>query len=191
MIHHTGRCVFALICSAVVLIFCADQAAAYQYYQISRPKLGFELGYEFDKDKRTGFRDRDDTTSTYSERVDISTDGWFYHPALLEYELTLSPEWEQIIEDNDGEKDKTRTFLQGYDAEFIFLQYKPYTITLFGNRNQSTISSNFAEKTKVDSDSYGARLNLRSGVRRGSGRFGGPRWRGSIHCCARRHRVPL
>ncbi len=154
--------VFAALCISTI----ADNAFAKVNYSISRPKLAFEVSYEFDHEKRTGpFINRDEDTSTYSERLDIATDGWIYHPALVEFTLTLSPEWEQIHETfGDGKKQKTRTFLEGYDAEFIFLQYKPYTITLFGNRTSTTVNSNLARKSKVETDNYGIQIDLKYSI---------------------------
>ncbi|MEW6601812.1 MAG: hypothetical protein AB1499_12645, partial [Nitrospirota bacterium] len=124
---------------------------------------GFDLSYEYEKDKRSGpYIERNNNTTTFSERLDIQTDGWVYHPALVEFDITLSPEWEQITEQGeDTDKNESRTFLQGYDAQFVFLQYKPYTITLFGNKRLSTLNSNFAQRSKIESDTYGARLNLK------------------------------
>jgi hypothetical protein len=159
----TKKCVLLLLSAAIASALLATQVSAFQYYHLSRPKLGFELSYEFERDKNSGpFVERDTDTTTYSERLDIETDGWFYHPALVEFDLTLSPEWKQITEESeDTDKQESRTFLQGYTAEFVFLKYKPYTITLFGNKRLSTLNSNFGQRTTVESDIYGASLNLK------------------------------
>jgi len=163
MNERKNKCALLIVSSAITAMFIAVHASAFEYYHVSRPKLGFEMSYEFERDKRSGpFIERDNDTTTYSERLDIETSGWFYHPALVEFDLTLSPEWEQITEESeDSDKQESRTFLQGYDAEFVFLQYKPYTLTLFGNKRLSTLNSNFAQRSKIVSDHYGARLNLK------------------------------
>ncbi|MEK7307540.1 MAG: hypothetical protein AAB089_00530, partial [Nitrospirota bacterium] len=130
---------------------------------IERPKLGLGFSYEFEEDERTGPDiKRDDTTQTLSERLDIETEGWVYHPALMIYTLRLSPQWEQLSHQYDETDKKTsKTFLQGYFTEFTFLQYKPYTFRIFANRQLSTLTSSLAERSKTESDTYGAVLMLK------------------------------
>jgi len=160
------RSAIIFICAVILIVMSADKASARKTYHISRPKLAFDVSYEFDREKRTGpFVNKNEDTTTYSERLDITTGGWVYHPALVEYTLTLSPEWEQIYEEpSDAGRSTTRTYLQGYDAEFIFLQYKPYTVTLFGNRTMETVNSNLARKSKIISDTYGMRVDLKYSI---------------------------
>jgi hypothetical protein len=130
---------------------------------MERPSMGAGLSFEHEIDEREGPDiTRTDTTTTYNERLDIETKGWIYHPALAVYTLTISPEWEQIFDKNeDSDKQETRSFLQGYAGELLFLQYKPYTVRLFASKTMSTIHSNFAERTKTESEGYGASLNLK------------------------------
>jgi hypothetical protein len=151
------------ICAIVAGIIFADKAVANKSYHISRPKLGFDLSYEFDSEKRTGpFVSSDEDSSTYTEKLEIATDGWIYHPALAEYTLILTPEWEQVSSNTgNGDKVESRSFRQGYDADIIFLQYKPYTVTLFGSKTMSTVNSNFSRKSKVESDVYGMTVALK------------------------------
>jgi len=102
---------------------------------------------------------------TYSEKIDIETRGWVYHPALVTYKLSALPQWEQTSQmSEEGEKRKKRNFLEGYSAEFTFLQYKPYTLRIFAKRQRSTLNSNFAERSKTESDHYGATLMLKYNV---------------------------
>ncbi|MBI5139587.1 hypothetical protein HZA26_03185, partial [Candidatus Nomurabacteria bacterium] len=124
--------------------------------------LEFDFLYEYEKDKRTGpYLNTVDNTTTFSEKLGIETWGWLYHPALLIYTLRLEPEWEQITEHREGrDKKSSRTFLEGYSTELTFLQYKPYSLTIFGDKYMSTIRHSFAGRSKKDSDTYGARLML-------------------------------
>ncbi len=137
--------------------------SARRYFLIERLKLGLEFSYEFEKDERRGpYINSEYRTMTYSEGLDIEAEGWVYHPAFVIYTLRLSPEWEQTSGESDrGEKRKTRAFLQGYFTEFTFLQYKPYTLRIFANRQMSILKSSLAEKSKTESDTYGATLMLK------------------------------
>lgn len=139
------------------------ETCAEKYFHMERPRLAAEFSFEFEEDNRSGpDTDRKDTSVTYSEKLDIETSGWMYHPALAIYSLVLTPEWEQISErSDDSDIERTNTFLQGYDAEFTFLQYKPYTLTLRGSKYMTTYNSSFAEKSKSETDTYGATLDLK------------------------------
>ncbi|MEF9427121.1 MAG: hypothetical protein L0956_08100, partial [Candidatus Mariimomonas ferrooxydans] len=140
-----------------------EKAYARRYFLIERPKLGLYFLYEYERDENIGPDiSRETRTMTYSEGLDIETKGWVYHPALVIYTLRLSPEWEQLSRKSAEEEERTsRTFLEGYFAEFTFLQYKPYTLRIFADRYRSTLSSSFAERLKIESNNYGATLMLK------------------------------
>ncbi len=143
-----------------------DEAVGARRFYMERPKLAFDLSYMYEKDERSGpFIDREDTSHTFNETLHIATSGFVYHPALLTYKLELSPEWEQIKETNkDQNERKSDSFLEGYFAEATILQYKPYTLVLFGNRDMSTITHTFARTSKNKTESYGANLILKYNI---------------------------
>lgn len=151
-----------IILLSIIFFVLIGNGYAIQYY-IERPKLGMDLSYEYEKDRHTGpFLNTKDTTTTFSERLNIETRGWVYHPAMLIYTLRFSPEWEQLIERGlKRERRSTNTFLGGYFTELIFLQYKPYTLDIYGERQRSTIRSSFAGRSKKETDNYGGRLMLK------------------------------
>lgn len=148
------------------ILLMGNNVFAERRFFIERPSLGLGLSYKFEEDERTGPDiTTKETTEAYTEKLEIETGGWFYHPALLTYTLRLSPEWEQTVqESNESEKRTSRTFLQGYFTEFTFLQFKPYTLRLFANRQTSTLESTFAQRAKTDSDTYGGILMLKYSV---------------------------
>lgn len=160
---QVNKCVLILLCIVMFISLTEKKAHARRYFLIERPMLGLDLSYEFEEDERTGPDiNREDTTHILSERLDIETGGWFYLPALAVYTIRLSPQWKQtFIHPDEEEKRTTRAFLQGYSAEFTFLQYKPYTLRLFANRELSTLSSSFAQRSRTESDTYGAALMLK------------------------------
>ena len=145
------------------ILLMASNAFAERRFFIERPSLGLGLSYKFEEDEREGPDIKTEkTTETYTEKLEIGTEGWFYHPALLIYTLRLFPEWEQTIQQSDGlEKRTSRTFLQGYFTEFTFLQFKPYTLNLFANKQTSTLESSFAQRSRTESDTYGGTLMLK------------------------------
>jgi len=120
-----------------------------------------KLSFETEKDVREGpVSSSTEYRTTYSEELNIKTKGWVFHPALLEYTLNFSPEWEQQRETN-SDTDKTNSFLNNYLAELEFLQYKPYSLTLTGSRDTSTIRSSFAERSTATTDLYSAVFSLK------------------------------
>lgn len=139
----------------------SGKAFAARLFFIERPKLGMELSFSHDKYERTEPEIKD-TTATFTEKLDISTRGFIYHPALLIYNLEFSPEWGQTTDQSINQsKRKSDAFLSGYSANATILQNKPYTLTLFGNRNMSTIRSAFAQTSRNETDSYGGTLQLK------------------------------
>lgn len=154
---------------ATVLILMAlpllagNDAHARRLFMMERPDVDFKFSFEFENEKRTGPNvSRENSTITLLEGLGLSTWGWAYHPALLSYKLELLPQWEQIIERQEpDDKSESKNFFEGYLTEFTFLQYKPYTLRLFANRSRSTISSNFAKKSKNIVDTYGGSFLLK------------------------------
>jgi hypothetical protein len=157
------RCALILLCTIIFVSLTVEDIYAQRYFFIERPRLGLGLSYEFEEDERTGPNiNREDITTTFSEKFEIETEGWVYHPALMIYTLRLLPEWEQISEESEGSgKTSTKAFLQGYFTEFTFLQYKPYTLRIFANKQMGTVRSSFAQRTKTETDSYGGILMLK------------------------------
>jgi hypothetical protein len=144
----------------MVISLTEKKAHARSYFLIERPVLGLDASYEFEEDQRTGPDiNREDTSHTLSERLDIKTEGWIYHPALASYIIKLSPQWEQsFTRPDDGEERTTRSFFEGYFTELTFLKNKPYTLRLYANKQLSTLASSFAQRSKTESDTYGAAL---------------------------------
>ncbi len=157
------------LCSLVAMIVfnCAMSSTAYALrimnFQIERPSLGLSLSYEFENGRRSGIsEDIDNTSHTYKETVDIETRGWIVYPRFITYRLKISPEWEQTEQSESiASPVATRSSLIGYSASISLLPIKPYTLTLLANRQRSTITTTFAERSNLESDLYGAGLNLK------------------------------
>ncbi|UCE71702.1 MAG: hypothetical protein JSU99_10530, partial [Nitrospiraceae bacterium] len=152
-----------------VLVLTEVRAYTADYFHMDRPKLGIELDFEYEEETREGpYVSRKDQTTDLTERLDIATGGWIYHPALATYSLVISPEWQQSRETNSSGPSSTVTtsdsFLQGYDAELVLLPRKPYTLTLFARRQTDSFNNNFSGRTKTEETSYGSHFVLKSGL---------------------------
>lgn len=151
------------ICVLIIASFTEKDALARRYFLMNVPELEYKLSYEFEEELRTDQNiERKDRTSKFFEGFNLKTDGWVYHPALLEYKLTLSPEWEQqSTHSTVVGKIKSNTFLEGYYAELRFLQFKPYTFNMYAGKSTFRLSSNFAQRSTRNLDTYGATFLLK------------------------------
>jgi len=138
---------------------------------VERPKLGLDASYELEDEKRTVAGDATETTTRdVLEKVTISTEGWVYHENLLAYRLSLKPEWRQEQFDqkapalSSGQTRKRDTSLFAYDAGVTLLKHKPLTLDVFANRDSRQIDLSYTQDTEIDSDVWGARLNLKNAV---------------------------
>jgi len=132
-------------------------------FTIDRPKLGADVSYRFDSETRTGPSLNATNEAHYlNERLDLETAGWLYHPTMATYTLHLLPEWQQTMDKSDQSQGNTsNSFLLGYGFDLTLLPYKPYTVSLFANKQRSTLTSSLATQSESESDSYGATLRLK------------------------------
>ncbi len=141
-------------------------------FYIQRPRVGLGVIYDFDEERReSGSSSSKDITQELRERLLLETRGWVYHPALMTFKLRLEPEWRQIDEDRDRtgtdvtaappDEGREDAFLGAYDANVHLLQYKPYSLRLYGQRRETTLRSAFAQSSDSEIDTYGADLYLK------------------------------
>jgi hypothetical protein len=126
------------------------------------PGVTFGLSYDFETEERTGpNEDRKDSTHNYDEHLSVSTSGWVYHPALIEFNLQLKPKWNQNIDElSTGDKRKSRGFSLGVNSSATILSKKPYAFNIFTGHSTSTVSSSFAQRSRREGYSYGASMRL-------------------------------
>lgn len=134
-----------------------------KYFQMTRPRLGLGLSYEFEEERRKS--PNSDTTVTsheFRQKVAFETDGWVYHPALWKYMLLFEPEWVQVKRDSDpGESETDTPFQPFYSIESFFLEPKPYTLHGFANRREIKIRGAFATPSDTIIETYGGDLRLK------------------------------
>jgi len=128
---------------------------------MERPLLGLGFVYQFDNEKRTGpdinFQsERHD----FRERLSVETEGWIYHPAFCNYNFDFRPEFNQRREENTNEKGSKNAFLQGYIFRTTFLPTKPYSLILFGEKQNIPSLSAFSTVSDTDFENFGGILRL-------------------------------
>ena len=157
--------VLVLICVSTIILTTAKNTFARQYFHMEKPLLGLGFIYQFDNEKNTGpdinFQSE---RHEFRERLSVETKGWIYHPFFCEYNFDLKPEWGQRREENSSQKGSKNAFLQGYFLRTTFLPYKPYSLTLFGQRQNIPSLSAFSRVSDTDIENYGANLKFSNSV---------------------------
>lgn len=137
-----------------------------RYFQADLPSVGALIKYEFDQDIRTvsGQKITDSSQKT-TERLDVATKGFLYHPALLRFSLKVSPEFQQNIqtraETTSGNNTNGNSFNANYQANIVILSQKPYTLTLFAHHLEARSWATYTGVTENSTDSYGADFALK------------------------------
>jgi hypothetical protein len=134
---------------------------------IQRPKLGLGGYYKLvDEERETPNNKTKTTSEKFRESMTVETKGWMYHPDLMEFHLSLEPEWQQesfrqdegaINPNNSYDRD---TSILAFDVGTTLLKHKPFSLNLFANRKTGQIDLTNAQDTDIESETYGTRLNF-------------------------------
>ena len=136
------------------------------YAMIDPPAVGALLRYQMNQDERTvrGVKSVDNS-HTLTERVDLSSRGYLYHPALFQFRLKFSPEFMQTTQstsDSSGNRTVTgNSFSHNYQINATVLSQKPYSLTAFSHHLEAQSWATYTGVTKTSSDAYGADLSLK------------------------------
>jgi len=133
------------------------------FFFIQRPKLGLGAYYKLEEEKReTPNTETEATNQKFRESMTVETNGWVYHPGLMEFLLSFEPEWQQeTFDQSQSETDQKRdTSVLAYDVGATLLKQKPLSLNIFANRNTGEIDFTNAQDTDIERETYGARLNF-------------------------------
>jgi len=146
-------CALALA-SVVLLPGAAWAQVGGDFFSVNLPVITSTTGFEMENESRvTRFTDIDEQTRTFSEEIEISTDGWAYHPGLAVFSIDLRPRLELETNKSTGTSKRTdRLVFFGYTIDTTFLQYKPYTLNIVSSRNRSTFNSSLAEDSETQTE---------------------------------------
>ncbi len=121
------------------------------------------FGYEWDVQEvsaaqapRTRFE-----RMNFTERLHFANRGFIFDPRLFNFRLgtTLGLFQEQFS--TTGQDTSSEGNLLGFDVSGVFLENKPYPLTVFGNRSEDVVTREFAGTSKVLLESYGGSWTLR------------------------------
>jgi len=146
-------------------------AHAEGFFFIERPKLGLGTFYKFEDEHRTVSDTKTEFTNhDLLEKVTVGSDGWVYHPNLMEYHLTIEPQWrqesfKQTFSTGDATPTRNRdTSILAYNGSTTLFKQKPISLDFFGDRNTRQIDISRSEDTEIESETIGARLKFTNPV---------------------------
>ncbi|MGA9535656.1 MAG: hypothetical protein WBR24_07075 [Desulfobacterales bacterium] len=153
-----------VVCQTMVVHLYAQDG---DFFFIQRPKLGLE-GYcrLREEERKTPNYKLKTTDQKFVESMTIETNGWIYHPNLMEFYLALEPEAQQeTFQQTESVLNQTQTYRKNipvlaFDVGATFFKQKPLSLDIFANRTKAQIDFSNAHDADIDSEKYGTRLNF-------------------------------
>jgi len=126
------------------------------------PKWDINLGYRYEDFTRKTPQSTTTTSShRFTEGFTMTTRGFSYHPALINYTLSLSPSWEQELRRaRDGSRSSGNRVRLEYGIDGTLLALKPFATEFFAESTRETRASTFGITTELDTTRYGLSLTL-------------------------------
>jgi len=153
-----------IVCQTMVVHLYAQDG---DFFFIQRPKLGLE-GYcrLREEERKTPNYKLKTTDQKFVESMTIETNGWIYHPNLMEFYLALEPEAQQEkFQQTESVLNQTQTYRKNipvlaFDVGATFFKQKPLSLDIFANRTKADIDFSNAHDADIDSEQLGTRLNF-------------------------------
>ena len=126
--------------------------------------VGLRYRYDGEQTQQASGPVSKDTRSVFEEEIHLQTQGYIYHPNLLKVNLGLGILFNQEdLNTVAGEAEYDNT-LYDVDARFMFLEKKPYPLTLYYNRAHPTVALNVTDVFIQDNEKYGMNFSLRQPI---------------------------
>ncbi len=138
---------------------------------IELPKL--ELGGYYrlvDEERQTPYFKTKTRDQRFRESMIIETNGWIYHPDLMNFHLAVEPELQQeTFRQNQVETTPTLTYqsntsILAFDAGTTLLKHKPVSLNIFANRRTGEINLTDAQDSDITSETLGTRLSFNNTI---------------------------
>ena len=110
----------------------------------------------------TGQNKRKSKATVIEERLKLKMKGDLYHPNFLLYNAALGFGLIQQSFVTDGDSDRSRGSLNDYSVLAQLLRMKPYPLTVYLNKSEDLIPRRFLGSLRVERQSSGISLALRS-----------------------------
>jgi len=138
-----------------------------RFFFIQRPKLGLGTYYKHvDEQRKTANIQTKATNQKFRERLTVETNGWIYHPNLMEFLLSFEPEWQQETFHQSqsaigaDQSYRRNASVLAFDVGTTLLKHKPLSLNIFANRKTGEIDFTNAQDSDIERETYGTRLNF-------------------------------
>ena len=142
---------------------------------IQPPKLGLGAYYRLvDEERKNPNLKTTATNQKFRESMTLETEGWIYHPDLMDFHVAFQPEGQQeTFRQNQTSIYPTQSYdrnttLLDYDLGTTLLKRKPVSLNIFANRKTGQIDLTNARDSDIDSETLGTRLNFNNPTLPGS-----------------------
>ncbi len=124
---------------------------------------GLEFRYEKERNNEGGGGSQFVTDrNTFEERLNLTSDGYFYHPNLAEYHSESSLGIQENFFSGTTGSSNNASFLSEYSANATLLKEKAISGTLFATKYTMPVSSQFYDILTIDTSSYGGMLRYKN-----------------------------
>jgi hypothetical protein len=164
---RTTVIIIILLCIAIQTTGSQLYARDNRFFFIQRPKLGVGAYYKLeDETRQIANIQTKSTNQKFRESMTVETNGWIYHPNLMEFLLSIEPEWQQETFDQSqstlgaDQSYRRNASVLAFDVGATMLKHKPLSLNIFANRKTGEIDFTNARDSDIERETYGTRLNF-------------------------------
>ena len=123
--------------------------------------VGLRYRYDEDITEQNSNPQTKETRSVFEEKINVQTHAYVYHPNLLKVNLGAGVLFSQEkLKTTSGESNREGT-LYDLDTNLMFLEKKPYPLTLFYNMSHPSVTENVTDVYVQENEKYGMNFMLR------------------------------
>jgi hypothetical protein len=150
-------CATAILLASCVAALADEETASFHMTAID----GYLTLQYMDDEQKSGSSNTTSSTSTWREELFLNTHSYFYHPNLLKMDLGGGPVWVQNQIESAGTGTKDNATLYNLTGRFMFLEQKPYSLTVYYDHLNPTFSTSIGQSFIQTNTKYGSTLTLR------------------------------
>lgn len=126
--------------------------------------VGLNYRYDGELTEQTPGVKSKDTRSIFEEEINVLTHGYLYHPNLLKVNLGATILfYQEDLEEPAGASEHDDT-LYGLNARLMFLEKKPYPLTLYYDKSHPTVALNVTDVFIQENEKYGINFSVRQPI---------------------------
>lgn len=141
----------------------ADEFTAFKITDIEG-YVGLNYRYDGELTQQTPGSETKETRSVFEEEINVLTHGYLYHPNLLKVDLGATIQFYQEDLDTVNGSTEHDDILNGYNARLMFLDKKPYPLTLYYDKSHPTVALNVTDVFIQENEKYGMNFSVRQPV---------------------------